>query len=218
MCEWGEFLMSDYIVTDTELTSIADAIRTKGGTSSQLAFPAGFVSEIQAIPSGGGGVTILGFTKYGFAYWENMDISLPNGALIANMFSSSNTPGVTGIKTIRMHNNGLVASESINKQNVCKGCTGLTSASIECIQNYGHYWFQDCSNLKTVQLGSIDVPVVKVLSLTFAGCTQSDLTITVYVNAATIADIITDVISTAPWGATNATIVYKSSTTGEVLA
>lgn len=40
---------------DSDLTSVANAIRTKGGTSAQLAFPAGFVSAIQNIPSGGGG-------------------------------------------------------------------------------------------------------------------------------------------------------------------
>lgn len=40
---------------DADLTSVADAIRTKGGTSAQLAFPAGFVSAVQAIPTGGGG-------------------------------------------------------------------------------------------------------------------------------------------------------------------
>ena len=39
---------------DSDLTSVANAIRAKSGGSSQLAFPAGFVSEIQAIPSGGG--------------------------------------------------------------------------------------------------------------------------------------------------------------------
>lgn len=38
---------------DSDLTSVANAIRAKSGGSSQLAFPSGFVSEIQAIPSGG---------------------------------------------------------------------------------------------------------------------------------------------------------------------
>ena len=41
---------------DTDLTSVANAIRTKGGTSAQLAFPAGFVSAIEAIQTGGGGI------------------------------------------------------------------------------------------------------------------------------------------------------------------
>lgn len=45
--------MTDYLTTDTELTSIANAIRTKGGTSSQLVYPTGFVSAIEAIPTGG---------------------------------------------------------------------------------------------------------------------------------------------------------------------
>lgn len=40
---------------DADLTSVADAIRAKGGTSAQLAFPGGFVDAIDAIPSGGGG-------------------------------------------------------------------------------------------------------------------------------------------------------------------
>lgn len=44
--------MSDYLVTDTELTSIADAIRTKGGTSANLSFPTEFVSAINAIQTG----------------------------------------------------------------------------------------------------------------------------------------------------------------------
>lgn len=38
---------------NTDLTSVANAIRTKGGTSAQLAFPAEFVSAIAAIPTGG---------------------------------------------------------------------------------------------------------------------------------------------------------------------
>jgi hypothetical protein len=40
---------------DADLTSVANAIRTKGGTSASLAFPADFVSAIAAIPTGGGG-------------------------------------------------------------------------------------------------------------------------------------------------------------------
>lgn len=49
--------MSNYIVDGADLTSVANAIRTKSGGSGQLAFPSGFVSEIGAIPSGGGGYT-----------------------------------------------------------------------------------------------------------------------------------------------------------------
>ena len=39
---------------DAGLTSIADAIRDKGGTSADLAFPDGFVDAVDAIQTGGG--------------------------------------------------------------------------------------------------------------------------------------------------------------------
>lgn len=44
---------------DSDLASVANAIRAKSGGSSQLAFPSGFVSEIGNIPSGGGGLPEL---------------------------------------------------------------------------------------------------------------------------------------------------------------
>ena len=40
---------NEYLVNETDLKAVADAIREKGGTTELLAFPAGFVSAIQAI-------------------------------------------------------------------------------------------------------------------------------------------------------------------------
>lgn len=40
---------------DSDLGDVADAIRAKSGGTSQLAFPAGFITEIQSISTGGGG-------------------------------------------------------------------------------------------------------------------------------------------------------------------
>jgi hypothetical protein len=53
--------MADYLTTDTELASVASAIRSKGGTSSPLVYPTGFVSAINAIPTGGGGIKYAKF-------------------------------------------------------------------------------------------------------------------------------------------------------------
>lgn len=47
--------MSTYIVSDNDLVSVADAIRTKGGTTESLAFPNGFIDAIDNIQTGGGG-------------------------------------------------------------------------------------------------------------------------------------------------------------------
>ena len=47
---------------NADLTSVANAIRTKGGTSAQLAFPAGFVSAVNAIPTGSGTTLLADYT------------------------------------------------------------------------------------------------------------------------------------------------------------
>lgn len=46
---WKEAADQDYLTKKSELTSIANAIRAKGGTSNHLTFPAGFISAIEAI-------------------------------------------------------------------------------------------------------------------------------------------------------------------------
>lgn len=45
--------MSEYTVDSADLASVANVIRSKGGTSAQLSFPTEFVSAIQALPTGG---------------------------------------------------------------------------------------------------------------------------------------------------------------------
>ena len=51
--------MANYSVSGGDLTSVASAIRAKGGTSASLAFRDGFVGAIDAIPSGGGSATLI---------------------------------------------------------------------------------------------------------------------------------------------------------------
>ena len=57
--------MADYRATSTEFTAVADAIRTKGGTSAQLIWPNGFVSAVQAIPTGSAVIQSLSVTQNG---------------------------------------------------------------------------------------------------------------------------------------------------------
>lgn len=45
--------MADYLTNTTDLTKVANAIRTKGGTSSPLEYPDEFVTAIQDISGGG---------------------------------------------------------------------------------------------------------------------------------------------------------------------
>lgn len=45
--------MAEYLVQDTSLTAVADAIREKGGTSEPLGFPEGMAAAVRSIQSGG---------------------------------------------------------------------------------------------------------------------------------------------------------------------
>lgn len=47
--------MAEYLTNTTDLKAVADAIRTKAGSTAQLSFPDGFVSAVNGIQAGGGG-------------------------------------------------------------------------------------------------------------------------------------------------------------------
>lgn len=64
---------------DADLTSVANAIRTKGGTSAALAFPSGFIGAIAAIPSGGG-ADLSGLDVYIADYLDDA-LTITTGAL-----------------------------------------------------------------------------------------------------------------------------------------
>lgn len=49
--------MAKRVVNESSLTSVADAIRDKSGTTSSLVFPEGFISAIGSITPGEGGIT-----------------------------------------------------------------------------------------------------------------------------------------------------------------
>ena len=57
--------MAYKIVNDDSLTSVANAIRTKGSISGTLVFPSGFVSAIQNLPSGGSNDFVITASKDG---------------------------------------------------------------------------------------------------------------------------------------------------------
>lgn len=84
---------------DADLASVAGAIRTKGGTSAQLQFPAGFVSAVEAIPTGGGG---------GYGTCTTAEATLAKTASISNY-----TLTTGGIVAIKFENN-VPANATLN--------------------------------------------------------------------------------------------------------
>lgn len=73
---------------DADLTSVANAIRTKGGTSAPLAFPADFVSAINAISGGGGS----GVQYKSGTYTPTQDYTSTGNRLITTLANIGFTP------------------------------------------------------------------------------------------------------------------------------
>ncbi|MBR4579403.1 MAG: hypothetical protein IKO22_07345 [Oscillospiraceae bacterium] len=83
---------------DAELASVANAIRTKGGTSAQLAFPADYITAIAAI-SGGGTPHIIHLE---FADNTDTDIEVDYDDSWVGSLITSTEPTACGSKTVTL--------------------------------------------------------------------------------------------------------------------
>lgn len=90
-------------------------------------------------------------------------------------------------------------------------CPSLKRLVLPNFTNSNTTLAKNTPQLQEVELGSIGNSVTALYSGSFSNDTQYGLTITVFV-----ADSTTIPLANAPWGAKNATIVYRSSSTGEV--
>ncbi len=102
--------MANYLVTDTDLTSVADAIRTKGGTSAALEFPDGFVDAVEAIETGGGTDYLAEAISNSLTTYESDAVTSIRG----NIFN-----GATNLQYISLPNATSMAGNAFN------GCTKL---------------------------------------------------------------------------------------------
>ena len=151
-------------------------------------------------------------TKYGVFYPPNIDIEL--GETIPsrqhrNLYRFADhlvSARVVGITAIYGGQNYDPFSDS-----------SIVTLELPSLKEDKDYIAARCENLQTAILGSVGVAVKEMYHRAFYQITNPNLTITIYVDAATLADIPTAVSSTSPFGAVNATIIYKNSTTGEVI-
>lgn len=150
---------------ESDLTSVADAIRTKTGGTADLAFPADFVSEIGSISGGGGdhlaealNNTLTSYTSadvttirsYGFASMNIHNVSVPNCTIInAYAFSScSNLQGIV-LPSVKQVNGGAY---------MFNGCSALAYADFgdkyATVGSAGIAiaFFSNCTALKTLIL------------------------------------------------------------------
>lgn len=128
---------------DADLTSVANAIRTKGGTSASLAFPSGFVSAIGDIPTGGGGIS-----------WDDIASSSEPSGLVT---LTGTSVAEYAFAYRRGTNTWQVSGASVTTlgQNAFRDSAYLTEArfpNLTSISNIG-YIFYNCSRLALIDYG-----------------------------------------------------------------
>lgn len=151
-------------------------------------------------------------TKYGVWYLPNVDIEI-NGFTVYTMPSN-----------LYRYADHLVSARLAEVTAIQGGAnsspfsdSSIITLELPSLQSNNTYIAARCEKLQTVILGSVGVAVSSMYGRAFGDCTNPNLIITIYVDAATLADIPAAVSGSSPFGAVNATIIYKNSTTGEVI-
>lgn len=125
--------MADYKATDTEFTAVANAIRTRGGTSGQLEWPSGFVSAIAAIP--GGGVPSSVVTENLVVYYDAIN-NTGNG----HSGSATSWKDLSGNNFNGAINNGIWQDDALvfNGESTWVNCgeRNYPVVTIECFMKY----------------------------------------------------------------------------------
>lgn len=188
--------MANYIVTDSELTGVADVIRSKRGTSAKLSFPEEWKTAINAISSDGSYVPMEPYIE------EKYD---SNGNLI-----DFTLHGYQKVRAYLFYEQSFLTSSSLPE--------GLTSIDV--------YAFRNCTSLALTSLPESLTSIcasafsycTSLTSITFKG-TQTDINSSAFYGCTNLIDIkvpwAEGSIDDAPWGATNATITYNYTGEGE---
>ena len=196
---------------DSDLTSVANAIRTKGGTSAQLAFPAGFVSAIGDIPSGGGDETW--YAGNGELYKSHMEI--PSSVTVPRYNRDGFKNATNLVSYIQQY--GTPATDS--NYGLFSACTNLETVWVA--RPTFSRCFYNCTKLKTVTLGRIGMAVTSFDATTSWNSSPYVKTIesvTCYVNATTMADVPSAVKNNIlPTHSPNAVVSFLNYQTGELV-
>jgi hypothetical protein len=203
--------MAEYLVNDTDLTSVADSIRAKTGGTEQLVFPSGFKTAIEGIQTGSSATApyieetydasgnlvdakMHGQTSiraYEFYQCSNLAlISLPESItdIFSRAFYDCSKLALTSLPT----NLTTIGEYAFYK------CSNLTLTSLPTnLTSVGNYAFGNCIGLTQITFKG---KPNSIYSNAFSGCTNLTTINVPWAEGA---------VANAPWGATNATINYN---------
>lgn len=164
--------------------------------------------------------------NWGIPYTKNFVVGEMSGEWGRYSYTNSPFGHMTHLESVIVNATGIWGSGTNVKTGTFLGCTALKSISFPCLSGFSSRGYNEdqiagCMNLEEFIIGSVGHPVTEMGTTSgsyqiFRNNTAS-FTITVYVDAESLSDVPSSLISGQPWGATNATVIYRSSNTGEIL-
>ena len=191
------------------LVNSAEKVKTKLGLSS-LKWGE-YESKLDEAMSG----DMIFYTPQGRGYKANTELSVVQ--VLPAMYNAA-----TELVSLKLTNWNPTSASSLglwsgSLTNFIRGCSKLTTVTLPKARYLTKYFCRECTALNAVQLGSIGYHVTSIDALAFDGCSNEEITFTIYVNATELAFIPRAVAGNSPFGAVNATIIYRNSTTGGVI-
>lgn len=197
------------------------SIEVEGGSSVRLPTAGKYCDRDIVVTATGGGEEVFTDGYYALPYTKKL----------SDLFNGMSAPGRSPGE--RLYQDSLHLEEveylyngEIRLNYTFFGCTSLKKAYLPKANGFAYNGFSDfsfgnCTALQLIQLGSVGFPISQMVEnapyMPFFGCTNPELVIEIYCNYATLSELPQALTKGSPWGATNATIVYRNSTTGEVI-
>lgn len=158
---------------------------------------------------------VIFYTPQGSGYKANTELSV--GQVLPAMYNAA-----TELVSLKLTNWNPTSASSLglwagSLTNFIRGCSKLTTLNLPRAQYLTKQFCRECTELKSVQLGGMGYPVKSIDALAFDGCSNEEITFTIYVATTTFITIPKAVAGNSPFGAVNATIIYKNSATGKVI-
>lgn len=191
--------MPNYKVVDVEklekdLTSVAESIRSKAGTSGKLDFPAGYISTVSGITTGGGG----GSENIVDSILDKSVVTLSTNATTIGPYvlrdctalESISAPSVKTVGTYSLY--GCTKLKDLNLPSCTtlgsysiRGCTGLGSATLPQLSGVPTYAFYGDTELEIADMG----PAASIAGNAFFGCYKLKIVVLRNTKAASLANI-----------------------------
>lgn len=143
--------MANYLVTDTQLTSVADAIRAKTGASGGLSFPDGMVNAVGDIQTGGGEDALEMLLNKTLTSYANSNVT----SIYAYTFQNC-----SALTTVSFPSATSIGNYAFTY------CSALTTADFPAATTIGGSAFRDCYALTTVSFPA----ATQIGSSAFRGC------------------------------------------------